>query len=244
MIKLVDILKNTLKEINQLPVGNSIIFGVEHHNMNDAKAVVDYVKNNFTPKDKVVFMGEGGDDNNKYVPGSEQEIIYNKLKSYFDNLINDSWDGADLNVMNDQSFLYKSQRSKTGFSQNQILAGNWASMVGQNILQGQSITDFAPENYLSPEGVKFLQGAAKEANLPLSNDLYNPTKEDFDTLYRLCFPEDNGDKYTKVAKIADTFNEARDENLIRKLKEYQGKGYKVIATAGDGHIPLLKKLGL
>ena len=82
MIKLVDILKNTLKEINQLPVGNSIIFGVEHHNMNDAKAVVDYVKNNFTPKDKVVFMGEGGDDNNKYVPGSEQEIIYNKLKSY------------------------------------------------------------------------------------------------------------------------------------------------------------------
>ena len=49
MIKLVDILKNTLKEIKQLPVGDSIVFGVEHHNMNDAKAVVDYVKNNFTP---------------------------------------------------------------------------------------------------------------------------------------------------------------------------------------------------
>ena len=212
MIKLFNILKNILNEVKQLPIGNSIIFGVEHHSKADAQTVVDYVKKNFSPQDKVVFMGEGGDDNNKYVVGSEQEMIYDELNSYFENLVNDSWDGSDLNVMNDKSTLYKMQKEKTGLSHNQILAANWASMVGQNILQGQSITDFLPEDYLSPEGIKFLKIAAQQAGLPLSDNLYEPTQKDFDTLYRLSFPEDYGDTYTKVAKVANAFNEARDEN--------------------------------
>ena len=242
MIKLTDILKGVLKEVQQFSIGNSIIFGVEHHNESDAQSVIDYVKKHYSPEDKVVFMGEGGDDNNKYVAGSEQEMIYNELSSYFKNLVNDSWDGSDLDVMNDQSLLYKIQKEKTGLSLSKILAANWASMVGQNIMQGQSIADFDPQDYLSPEGVQFLKASAEEANLPLSDNLYKPTKEDFDTLYRLCFPADYGDKYTKVAKIADAFNEARDENLLTKLQKYESKGYKVIATAGEGHIDLIKAM--
>ena len=104
-MKLTAILKGILREVKQLPIGNSIIFGVEHHSMSDAEQVVDYVKKHFSPEDKVVFMGEGGDDSNKYVAGSEQEMIYNELSSYFENLVNDSWDGSDLNVMNGQSTL-------------------------------------------------------------------------------------------------------------------------------------------
>jgi len=235
-------LKNILKEAQQLSIGNSIIFGVEHHSESDAQAVVDYVKKRYSPEDKVVFMGEGGNDDNKYVAGSEQEMIYNDLNSYFNNLVNDSWDGSDLNVMNDQSLLYKIQKEKTGLSLSKILAANWASMVGQNIIQGQSIADFNPQDYLSPEGIQFLKVSAKEANLPLSDDLYKSTAEDYDTLYRLSFPADNGDKYTKIAKIADAFNEARDENLLAKLQKYESKGYKVIATAGEGHIGLIKAM--
>ena len=242
MVKLTATKKNILKEVQQLPIGNSIIFGVEHHSESDAKQVVDYVKKNFSPDDKVAFMGEGGDDNNKYVAGSEQEMIYDELSSYFKNLVNDSWDGSDLNVMNDQSLLYKIQKEKTGLSRSKILAANWASMVGQNILQNQSVADFTPQDYLSPEGIKFLKAAAQEAELPLSDDLYKPTAEDYDTLYRLSFPADYGDKYTKVAKVADAFNEARDENLLSKLKKYESRGYKVIATAGEGHIDLIKAM--
>jgi hypothetical protein len=242
MIKLTATGKNILKEAQQLSIGNSIIFGVEHHSESDAQAVIDYVKKRYSPEDKIAFMGEGGDDDNKYVAGSEQEMIYDELNSYFNNLVNDSWDGSDLNVMNDQSLLYKIQKEKTGLSRSKILAANWASMVGQNIIQGQSIADFNPQDYLSPEGIKFLKSSAKEANLPLSDDLYKPTKEDFDTLYRLCFPADYGDKYTKVAKIADAFNEARDENLLAKLQKYESRGYKVIATAGKGHIGLIKAM--
>jgi len=242
MVKLTATKKNILKEVQQLPIGNSIIFGVEHYSESDAKQVVDYVKKNFSPDDKVAFMGEGGDDNNKYVAGSEQEMIYDELSSYFKNLVNDSWDGSDLNVMNDQSLLYKIQKEKTGLSYSKILAANWASMVGQNILQNQSVADFTPQDYLSPEGIKFLKAAAQEAELPLSDNLYEPTAEDYDTLYRLSFPADYGDKYTKVAKVADAFNEARDENLLSKLKKYESRGYKVIATAGEGHIDLIKAM--
>ena len=242
IVKLTATKKNILKEVQQLSIGNSIIFGVEHHSKSDAKQVVDYVKKNFSPDDKIAFMGEGGDDSNKYVAGSEQEMIYDELSSYFKNLVNDSWDGSDLNVMNDQSLLYKIQKEKTGLSYSKILAANWASMVGQNILQGQSVADFAPEDYLSTEGIKFLKAAAQEAELPLSDNLYEPTAKDYDTLYRLSFPADYGDKYTKVAKVADAFNEARDENLLSKLKKYESKGYKVIATAGEGHIDLIKAM--
>jgi cytidyltransferase-like protein len=242
MVKLTATKKNILKEVQQLPIGNSIIFGVEHYSESDAKQVVDYVKKNFSPDDKIAFMGEGGDDSNKYVAGSEQEMIYNELSSYFKNLVNDSWDGSDLNVMNDKSLLYKIQKEKTGLSRSKILAANWASMVGQNILQNQSVTDFAPEDYLSTEGIKFLKAAAQEAELPLSDNLSEPTAKDYDTLYRLSFPADYGDKYTKVAKVADAFNEARDENLLSKLKKYESKGYKVIATAGEGHINLIKAM--
>ena len=70
----------------------------------------------------------------------------------------------------------------------------------------------------------------------------SPTQKDFDTLYRLSFPEDYGDTYTKVAKVAAAFNEARDENLLKKLKQYESRGYKVIATAGEGHIDLIKAM--
>jgi cytidyltransferase-like protein len=242
MVKLIATKKNILKEVQQLSISNSIIFGVEHYSESDAKQVVDYVKKNFSPDDKVAFMGEGGDGSNKYVAGSEQEIIYDELSSYFKNLVNDSWDGSDLNVMDDKSLLYKIQKEKTGLSYSKILAANWASMVGQNILQGQSIADFAPQDYLSPEGIKFLKASAQEAELLLSDNLYEPTAKDYDTLYRLSFPADYGDKYTKVAKVADAFNEARDENLLSKLKKYESKGYKVIATAGEGHIDLIKAM--
>jgi hypothetical protein len=63
-------------------------------------------------------------------------MIYHEINSYFNNLVNDSWDGSDLNVMNDQSLLYNIQKEKTGLSLSKRLEANWASMVGQNTIQG------------------------------------------------------------------------------------------------------------
>ena len=59
------------------------------------------------------------------------------------------------------------------------------------------------------------------------------------TLYRLSFPEDNGDKETKINDIQVAFNETRDENILEKTKELQAKGKIPITIAGEGHIDLV-----
>ena len=211
----------------------STIFGVEHDDIKGAKQVVDDVKKMYSPNDKIVFMGEGGDKDNNYVPGSEQEYIHNELKKSFPNMENDSWDGTDLDVHNDQSMLYKYQQKKTGLPHDIVLAGNWANMVGQN-------EKLKAEDYLSDDGKNFLQQSAREAGLPPIKSFDKPNKRDIHTLYRLAYPQDNGDKKTKVGELSDAFNDARDENLIRKMKKYEDNGYKVVSTAGNGHIDLIK----
>jgi hypothetical protein len=100
-----------------------------------------------------------------------------------------------------------------------------------------------PEDYLSDDGKNFLQQAAKEAGFPPISNFDKPTKRDIHTLYRLAYPQDNGDKKTKVGELSDTFNDARDENLIRKMKKYEDAGYKVVSAAGYGHIDLIKNKG-
>jgi len=214
----------------------STIFGVEHDDIKGAKQVVDDVKKMYSPNDKIVFMGEGGDKDNNYVPGSEQEYIHNELKKSFPNMENDSWDGADLDVHNDQSLLYKYQKKKTGLPHNIIMAGNWASMVGQ----GEGLDSMNPSKYLNDDGKNFLQQSAKEAGFPPISNFDKPNKKDKKILYRLSFPADYNDKNTGVSKVSDSFNAARDENLIRKTKDYENKGYKVVSTAGNGHIDLIK----
>ena len=214
----------------------STFFGMEHYNLKGAQEVVDDVKKIYPQDSKIAFLGEGGDDDNIYVKGSEQEYIHNKLKEHYPNFVNDSWDGKDLNVMNDQSRLYKEQMKRTGLPLNIVKAGNWASMVGQN----KNTNDFSSVDYLDETGKQYLQKSAKEAGFPPIQNFEKPKKRDYDILYRLSFPADYNDKKTSVGELADTFNDIRDENLIRKTKELESKGYKVIAPVGDGHIDLLK----
>jgi hypothetical protein len=214
----------------------STIFGVEHDNIEGAKQVVDDVKKMYPKDSKIVFLGEGGDENDVYVPGSEQEYIHNELKKHYPNFTNDSWDGKELDVHNDQSMLYKYQKKKTGLPHDIVMAGNWANMVGQ----GEGLDTMNPSDYLTDGGREFLQQSAKEAGFPPISNFDTPNKKDKKILYRLSYPQDNGDKKTKVGELSDTFNDARDENLIRKMKKYEDSGYKVVSTAGYSHIDLIQ----
>ena len=63
-----------------------------------------------------------------------------------------------------------------------------------------------------------------------------------DTLYRLSFPEDNGDKETKINDIQIAFNEIRDENIIEKNKELTAQGKIPITIAGEGHVDLVSDM--
>ena len=226
------------KEIKSIEFGDGAqVFGVEHRNKKMVDDILNKVKSTI-PKEKwkdIVFLGEGGstDENGEMNFEGEQRHAANEFKKMGAGI--DSWDGDDLDVHNDQSKLYKKQKEKTGLDDNKVKAGNWASMIGQ----GEGTDTMSPSDYLDEGGKNFLQSAAKEAGLPQIENWEEPTEQDKDTLYRLSFPEDNGDKETKVNDIQVAFNETRDENILEKTKELQAKGKIPITIAGEGHVDLV-----
>jgi hypothetical protein len=237
--------------------GGAQIFGVQHRNTKMVDDIVNKVKSSI-PEERwkdIVFLGEGGanDENGEMQFNDEQIHASEEFKKMGATI--DSWDGDDLDVHNSESKLYKKQKEKTGLEDNQILAGNWASMVGQGEGEGLDPNDpdnrMKAEDYLDDNGKQFLQDAAKEAGLPPIENWDNPTGEkpseendwkgtgDRGTLYRLSFPKDNGDKETKINDIQVAFNETRDENLLEKTKELQAQGKIPISIAGEGHVDLV-----
>ena len=210
-----------------LKIGDSLIFGVQHYNMDDVDKVSNYVKKNFNPNDKIVFMGEGGDDDNIYEKGGEQEAIQNELQTYFTNFINDSWDGKETNVTNPKSSLFKEMQSETSLSPNKVMAAIYVIIVGQ--------TSYPQEmsHLLNDEGIEWIK------SFGIKNPK-TPDEEDIELMYNLCFPKDTGKPETELSKLTDVFNYIRYKNLVTKIKNYRKKGYRVIATVGEGHIELIK----
>jgi hypothetical protein len=244
--------KKSGKEIQTIEMdGGGMVFGTVHRNKKMVDDIIDHIKATI-PEERwkdIVFVGEGGATNDKGQLEFHDEMKYAapKFKEFGAGI--DTFDGDDLDVHNDQSKLYKRQKEKTGLSDTQVKAGNWASMIGQ----GEGTDTMSPNDYLDDEGKQFLQDAAKEAGLPPIEDFDNPKGEvpsaenpegsgDIGTLYRLSFPEDNGDAETKVNDIQVAFNEIRDENLIEKNKELVAQGKIPITIAGEGHIELVDNM--
>jgi hypothetical protein len=229
------------KEIKSVEFdGGAQIFGVEHKNKKMVDDIINKVKSSI-PEEKwkdIVFLGEGGATGDSGEMEFHDEVIHaaDQFKKMGAEI--DSWDGDDMDVHNDQSKLYQKQKEKTGLSDTEVKAGNWASMIGQ----GEGTDTMSPDDYLDDNGKQFLQDAAKEAGFPQIENWNNPTDQDKNTLYRLSFPEDKGDKETKVNDIQVAFNEARDENLVEKTKELQAQGKIPISIAGEGHIDLVDKM--
>ena len=227
------------------------LFGTQHGNTKMADDIINQVKAT-VPKEKwkdIVFVGEGGatGDSGELEFKQEMEHAAPKFKEMGASI--DTWDGDELDVHNDQSDLYKSQEEQTGLSQSKIKAGNWASMIGQ----GEGVDTMSPADFLDDEGREFLQNAAKEAGLPPIQNWDNPTGEvpteenlegsgDKGTLYRLAFPDDNGDRETGVNDVQVAFNKARDLNLIKKQKELAASGKIPVVMAGESHADLVDNI--
>ena len=226
------------KEVKTVELeGGGFLFGTQHGDTKMADDIINQVKATI-PKEKwkdVVFVGEGGatGDSGELEFNDEMEYSAPKFKEMGASI--DTWDGDELDVHNDQSDLYKSQEEQTGLSQSKIKAGNWASMIGQ----GEGTDTMSPNDFLDDEGKEFLQNAAKEAGFPPIENWDNPSEKDKDTLYRLSFPEDNGDKETGVNDVQVAFNKARDLNLIKKQKELAAQGKIPIVMAGESHAELV-----
>jgi hypothetical protein len=220
--------------------GGGFMYGTKHGNTAMVDDILDDVKSKI-PKERwgdVVFVGEGGatGDSGEVEFNDEMDYAAPKFKEMGAGV--DTWDGDDMDVHNDQSKLYQKQKEKTGFNDSQVKAGNWASMIGQ----GEGTDTMSPNDFLDDEGKQFLQDAAKEAGFPSIENWDEPTEQDIDTLYRLSFPEDNGDTPTKINDIQVAFNDARDEHLIEKNKELTAQGKIPITIAGESHVDLVDKM--
>jgi hypothetical protein len=231
--------KTSGKNIQTIDVGNGKVYGTIHRNTKMVDDIVDHIKSTI-PKEKwkdVVFVGEGGATNKETGElefHDEMDYAVPKFKEMGAGV--DTFDGDELDVHKPESKLYKKQIEKTGLNQSQVNAGNWASMIGQ----GEGTDTMKPTTFLDDSGKQFLQTSAKEAGFPEIENFDNPTEQDKDTLYRLSFPEDNGDTETKVNDIQVAFNEIRDENIINKSNELEKQGKIPIVIAGEGHVELVK----
>jgi hypothetical protein len=218
--------------------GGGQVFGTVHGNNKMVDDILDKVKSTI-PQDRwkdVVFVGEGGmgNDDGELEFGGEMDYAAKKFQKIGAGV--DTWDGDETSVFDNQSPLYKYQEQETGLSNEEVMAANWASMIGQ----GDSVEDMSPEDYLTDKGKELLKQSAQEANLPLSDTWdSNPTEEDVDTLYRLSFADDYGDKKTKVNAAQESFNRFRDVNLLRKTKELSSQGKIPIVLAGESHVALV-----
>jgi hypothetical protein len=233
--------KKSGKEIQTIEMdGGGMVFGTVHRNKKMVDDIIDHIKATI-PEEKwkdIVFVGEGGATNDKGQLEFNDEMKYAVPKFKEMGAGIDTFDGDDLDVHKPESKLYKKQMEKTGLNQSQVNAGNWASMIGQ----GEGTDTMKPVTFLDEDGKQFLQDAAKEAGFAAIENWDNPTDKDIDTLYRLSFPEDFGDKETKINDIQVAFNEIRDENLIEKNKELVAQGKIPITIAGEGHIELVDNM--
>jgi phage-related protein len=229
------------KDIQTIPMeGGGQIYGTVHRNRKMVDDIINHIKATI-PEEKwkdIVFVGEGGstNDSGELVFNDEMKYAAPKFKQLGAGI--DTFDGDELDVHDDQSKLYKRQIEKTGFNQSQVKAGNWASMIGQ----GEGTDTMSPNDYLDNEGKKFLQDEAVNAGFPPIENWDEPTDRDIDTLYRLSFPEDYGDKETKINDIQVAFNEIRDESIIEKTKQLQSQGKIPITIAGESHVELVDKM--
>ncbi len=233
--------KKSGKDIQTIEMnGGGQIYGTVHKNTKMVDDIIDDVKSKI-PKERwkdIVFVGEGGATNKKGKLVFNDEMDYAVPKFQEMGAGVDTFDGDELDVHKPDSKLYKKQIEKTGLNQSQVNAGNWASMIGQ----GEGTDTMKPTTFLDNNGKQFLQDAAKEAGFSEIENWDEPTDKDIDTLYRLSFPKDYGDKETKINDIQVAFNDARDEHLIEKNKELTAQGKIPITVAGEGHVELVKNM--
>ena len=216
------------------------VIGVEHGQ--DVGKEVDSIKKSYPKDAKIMFVGEGGmskNDEGKIEFSGEQEQFRDGILGHFPNAQESSWD-ENANVENNNSGVYKYMEKQGNLSQPQSNAAIWSNMVGQD----REESNMSAEDYLSDEGVNWLKGEAKKADMKFSDNF--PTQieaEDYDTLYKLNYgPTDNdGTPETAVSKAQDHYNGFRQQELDRKIKEAEDDGFTVVAPVGNTHVNMYRE---
>jgi hypothetical protein len=237
----IDTLKNRKTEDgdsldSETTENGSLIVGVEHGEGNEStREVIKLIKS--LPKDaKIMFVGEGGmsrDDNGDLELAGEQKEIRDAVTDHFDNSDESSWD-ENANIEDDSSPVFDEVAKELGGSKSKSKASIWSNMVGQG-------DELDADDYLDEEGKLWLidqakKGGSKEFEEEVDwNNLSLEQKED---LYQLNFRDDTGYGETEISKGQKAYNDFRQKELDRKIKEAEDNGFTVIAPVGNSHVDM------
>ncbi|NBV72943.1 hypothetical protein EBR61_01565, partial [bacterium] len=217
----------------------SILIGVEHGDEKEStKQIIDKIKT--LPKDaKVMFVGEGGvglDDSGKVDFVGEQAEIRDACLEHFDNSREESWD-ENSDVKNSDAPIFDEIAKSFGGDKEKALASVWTNMVGQN-------DDLDADDYLTEETKEWIKGEARKGGSREFDgdvDWNNLTLEQKEDLYQLNYRDDQNYGETDLFKGQKAYNDYRQKELDRKIKEAEEKGYTVIATMGNSHVGMWRE---
>ena len=214
----------------------SLIVGVEHGDDNEStQEIIKIIKS--LPKDaKIMFVGEGGmskDDNGELELAGEQAEIRDAVKGHFNNSKESSWD-ENANIGDDSSPVFDEVAKELGGSKSKSKASIWSNMVGQG-------DDLSAEDYLDEEGKIWLTDQAKKGGSSEFDgevDWDNLSLEQKEDLYQLNFRDDTEYGETEISKGQKAYNDFRQKELDRKIKEAEDNGFTVIAPVGNSHVDM------
>ena len=217
----------------------SLIIGVEHgEGTESTQQSIKQIQS--LPKDtKVMFVGEGGmtrDENGNLELAGEQAEFRDATREHFPNSEESSWD-ENANVYDGDSPVYDSVAQSLGGSKSKAFAAVWSNMVGQG-------DDMDADDYLDDEGKEWLINQAKKGGSKEFDgdvDWNNLTDEQRGDLYELNFRDDNRLGETEISKSQVEYNNFRQKELDRKIKEAEDAGYTVIAPVGNSHVDLWRQ---
>lgn len=222
-------------DVETTPNG-SLIIGVEHGEGNEStKEAIKQITS--LPKDtKVMFVGEGGmskDTEGNIEFGGEQDEFRNAVKGHFDNADESSWD-ENANVYDDNSPVFDVVAKSLGNNKSKSKAAIWSNMVGQG-------DDMNSDDYLDDDGKEWLIAQAKvggSGEFDEDVDWNNLTDGQKEDLYQLNFRDDENYGESEISKAQEVYNDFRQNELDRKIKEAEANGYKVIAPVGNSHVDM------
>lgn len=214
----------------------SLIIGVEHgEGTQSTKETIEKIKS--LPKGtKVMFVGEGGmsrDDDGNIELAGEQAELRDAVKGHFDDAEESSWD-ENANVFDGDSPVFDEIAKSLGGSKSKANASVWSNMVGQG-------DDMDADDYLDDEGKEWLIDQARKGgskNFDGEVDWNNLSDEQREDLYQLNFRDDDSYGETEIFQGQEAYNNFRQQELDRKIKEAEANGYTVIAPVGNSHVDM------
>jgi len=196
--------------------------------------VKDFIEQAKKDGKEIVFLGEGGQgDGDNYPEGGEQELVGNLVLEAGGKA--DTWDGKDNQLGMANSAVAKAMKEDLGTTEAERMTLQLALNIGHgnNIKEEMEWFNELPKE-MQEEGEKFLKDNGYDGKFPPKN------KKDAQKLYALTFPRDYNKPEQKISQLMDYANDFRGKNIIKKIKEYEDQGKRVLVTPGADHVYALR----